>query len=290
MGSGNDAVPDRTMLDEGQQTLSAQQSLAPQSFDLYSTWAPQYSALGSNIYLNSLNSLYSGMGGQVNAANSDYRQMGIADINSMGQNLYQVLQNVNTNQGGLMQGLSAQAQGDLVNAALTPRDEYDARQSVRLQALREGKEMNNSATWKELQGVETLKNQRQNEAQTFASGVANMQDSLYSSPAYGILGANSAVPQLANAAAMQSAYGGITADMYNPFQNAYAADVYNTNYNAEWQSFMNDKEEIPKMVGAGLGMVGSIVGGIFGGPLGAKIGGIAGKKTGYGYSTIALNM
>jgi|GEM_PF-3287131 len=289
MSCGGDTPDDRSMLTEGLNTLNAQGALAQQSYDLFSTWSPQYAQVGANNYLQAVNTLYPQLAGYLNNTNDVYRQ-GLMSSVSNGSNVYDAIKNLNANQNAMMQELNSQAQYDLANARnLSAKDTYDVTQDVRLTAARDGLMMNNSADWKTMQGVENLKNEREQSAQNFASGVAGLNQNLYTNPSFGILTASSVLPEFASNAVDTSA-NLLSPDTYNPFMNDYAADLYNTNYNLAWNRYEADKNRIPGLVGAGLGMVGSIVGGIFGGPLGAKIGGIAGQKTGYGFSTIALNI
>ena len=265
MGGGVDKPDDRSLLNEGQKTLSAQSQLMPQQYDLYSTWAPQYAQVGGQSYVNALQSLYSGMGAQVNDANTQYRQGILSDMGAYGQSALNAVKGINPTQQALTDTMSAQALADLQNnGQLSNRDKYDASQIARSAGAARGNLMGNSTIFNEYLNNENLIRDRRNEARNFAGGMANMENSLYSSPAYSILTANSAVPELGANAAMQSAYG-ITPSMFDPFQNAYASDLYNTNYNAQYNAYLNSQNNLFGAVGGLMNMGGSIGGAMAGG-------------------------
>ena len=290
MGMGGDTPDDRTMLGEGQKTIGAYREFAPAIFGMYSQYAPLYSQAGAGSYNSALSSLYPSMSGYVNDADSSYRQGLVGDFNSMGSSASNAIKGISGRQGALMDLMGSQSAQEVENAGnLSARDAYNMKQSVMVDANRRGAAASNYAVQGAVKNTQDHKEERQDRANSYASNVADLGNSFYSYPAFEALSGSSSVPGLASSAAMQGGFG-ITPSTFNPWESSYASDVYNSNYNSAWAQYENDRTEIPKMVGAGLGMIGSIVGGIFGGPLGAKIGGTAGRKTGYGFGTLAMNI
>ena len=290
MGLGGDIPDDRTMLGEGQKTMDAYGQLAPQIYGMYSQYAPLYANAGSGAYLNAVGSLYPSMSGYVNGADSSYRQSFIGDFDALGTGAGEAIKGISTPQGALTDLMGSQSEAEVKNAGnLSARDRYDMKQSAMVDANRRGAAASNYAVQGAMENTQKLKDERQDRANAYASNAADLNNSFYSYPAFEVLSGGSSVPGLASSAAGQSGFG-ITPSTFNPWESSYASDIYNSNYNAAWAEYENDRTEIPKMVGAGLGMIGSIVGGIFGGPLGAKIGGTAGRNTGYGFGTLAMNI
>jgi len=265
MGCGGSVPDDRSLLKEGQTTLDAQKQLAPQSYELYSQWAPQYAQAGAQNYLQAAQTLYPALAGQINSADDLYRQGLLQSLQSNGQGMYSALQNLNPAQAGLMNTMSAQAQDELnLNGELSARDKYDMAQLARSSGGARGNIMGNSVVFDEMLNNENLQRTRRENARNYASGVAGMENDFYSTPGLALLTASSQAPQLGANAAMQSAYM-INADTYNPYMNQYAMDLYNTNYNAQYNAATNSKNNLFGAIGGLMNMGGSIGGAMAGG-------------------------
>lgn len=237
------------MLDEGRKTMDAYKELAPQILGLYSQYAPLYAQVGAGSYNSALSALYPSMSGYVNDANTAYRQGLVGDISNYGTDAYNAIKGVNGSQARLMNELGDQAYEDLKNAGnLSARDTYDMAQVARAAGDARGNVMGNSTVFNELLNNENLKRERQDRARSFASGVAGMENSYYTSPALALLTATSSVPQLASSAAMQSGFG-ITPSTFNPWESSYAADLYNTNYNAKYNSYISGQNNLFGAIG-----------------------------------------
>ena len=244
MGMGGDAPDDRTMLGEGRNTMEAYQQLAPEIYNMYSQYAPLYAQAGAGSYNSALSALYPAMSGYVNDANTAYRQGLVGDISSYGNDAYNAIKGVNGSQSRIMAELGNQAYEELKNAGnLSARDTYDMAQLARAAGDARGNLMGNSTVFNELLNNENLKRERQDSARTFASNVAGMENTYYTSPALALMTATSSVPSLASSAAMQSGFG-ISPSTFNPWESAYAADLYNTNYNAKYNSYQQGQNNL----------------------------------------------
>jgi len=227
MCGDSDLPEDRSLLTEGQKTLDAQSKLAQQQFDLYKTWAPQYAQVGAQNYATATNALYPAVANSVNQANSIYQTALMGGIAQNGAQTANAIRGINPEQSALMANLTEQAQTELSqNGQLSARDKYNAAQTARSAGGARGNIMGNSTIFNEFLNNENLQRERQNNARNFASGVANMQNSFYTTPSLQVATASSSAPGLSASAAQNSAYG-INADTYNPFANMYAMDLFN---------------------------------------------------------------
>ena len=285
---------DRNMATEGLATLDAYKQVAPEIFELESTWRPKYAELNADIissvlpkYTEMYGDFISSAGSLVNSANSAQREGQLNDISSLGGDMVEAIKNIDPTQKALMDELNRQAMEELSSGGgLSARESYDASQAARQAGQARGTLMGNSTIFNELLNNEEARNAREDRARNFATNVSSLNANYYNAPALNALSENSPLSTGVSGNMLNMMSGGQTSSgMFNPY-TSYASDLYNTNYNAAYSDYLNNQDNFAKGLGTILGIGGGVAGGIFGGPAGAAAGYSAGNSIGNGVGTM----
>lgn len=238
------APPPRDIGEETRDTLQAQIDLAPDIFEARANdeyGDPALARLELGIlqelapgYLELFEGdLAPGMR-RIQAANdAAQRESDVSALELYGGRVSEALRRANPNQAALLDELNSQALSDLrLGSSLSGEDAREATQAARAAYASRGRLSGNAAVSAEVLNRYGLGRQREAERRNFASGVVGMNATTMTDPAMAILGR----PSMSAGAAgpMAGALGGMTrqsATQFDPF-NAYASDLYNTNYNA----------------------------------------------------------
>ena len=274
-----DAPDPRNLLNEGRETLAALRELSPEMLELYKKYGSQFAGEAANSFNTAYDPISSNIGNAENANNSALRKSMLGDLLDYGQDTVEAIRAMNPQQAALADALSNRALEDLGNAGeLSARDKYDTAQLARSAGEARGNIAGNSTVYNELLNAENLKETRKNNAANLAATASGLQQS-FTTPALNAIGQTSSATNLAVSPALtSSSY--INPATYNPYANAYAQDLYNTNYNAAWDRYYKEGNKWENLIGGTLGLGGTIAGGFFGGEGGAKLGGTTGMAMG----------
>lgn len=280
------SAPDpRNLTDEGLGTLEAFKNVSPEWLNIYKEYGGQFANEASNNFNTSYNNIAQNIGNVETSSNSNIRESNLSDVQNLGADSLSTIKGLNTNLQSLTDGITAQALTDLQNSGeLSARDKYDTAQLAREAGQSRGNIGGNSTIYNEILNAEQLKDQRQKDAISLATTAAQLEDG-YNSDALNLITGQSNATQLAvSPSATTSGY--ITPTTYNPYTNAYAQDLYNTNYNAAWDQYYKEGNKWENLIGGTIGLGGTIAGGFFGGPAGAEIGGKTGMAMGSAIGTM----
>lgn len=211
------APPPRTVLQEGQETLSAYEKLFPQQFEIEAGAARRYAGLSEELV-------------------RDYAPRLTTSIRELSET---------PESKRIYNELNRQAAEDLeAGSALTPSMRLEIEQYVRGGQSARGFGFGPSDLTEEVFTLGTAGEQLRGRRRDFAQGV---------------LGFDQARNQIASSAALQSVFGQVpTPPQATPFQ-PYAADVYNTNFNAGWTDKIATRNYNAAINAALIGAIGDIV-------------------------------
>lgn len=265
-----DTPPPRNYGQESADTLAAQVRLAPDQAAAYSANRPAYTAAD----LTALNQSLLGTGGQKGLLDL-YRQnvapamadaqnaqqgaqvAGQQDIlTRYGPGYLQAMQGINPQQTALRNQLYGQAAEQLGAGGVSPFEQRQYQQAARAGQSARGLGAGLGDAAAEAAYVAQMQNQRRQENQRFATGVVGLDQQLYGDPFQALLGrpsgAGAAGQQLLGGAQQQGGQSAWMRSLFDP-NNAYASDVYNTNYNAQAAANIAGANNTAAVVGAGLG-------------------------------------
>lgn len=256
----------RNLTTELQQTLAGYQSTAPGYLALEQQYQPLYAQLTQ------------GINQQIQPGNiamqSTQRAADIADVAKLGPAAVQAqlaanpmlagsLQNLygRTQDSSLLQALNQQAEQQLaLGGNLTPQEITDATQQTRAGFSDRGMLMGNQALGAEVLNRDALSRQRLAAAQQFASSVQgqNQNQNDFVGRASQIFGTQLSDPYLAILGRSSTAGGsgggqqiGTGATLFNP-TNPYAADIYNSNFNAQSAASIAGQNQQAALEAAGI--------------------------------------
>jgi hypothetical protein len=187
----------------------------------------------------------------------------LSALSSAGRSGFDAITGTVPGQSAMLEELNRQIYGDLqAGAELDPRDRYRLMQESRAAGASRGMGFGPSDSAAETMalwlGGEDLKRRRQEAAQK----QAGLNFGLVTDPMLGMLDRGTDVFGLATQLGMSQI------PNLDPF-NAYASDLYNTNYNAAWANVLNSRNNAAARSAANKAMIGQIVGGVLGGAAGA---------------------
>ena len=263
-----DAPPPRNYAQETRDTLRTQIDLAPELFDAESKFRPQYAALDAGIAEDIAPRLmdlyekilprYSAMDRQ---AKSDQREADIASIEQLGGRAKAAMDAANPEQAALMAELNRQAASDLaLGGRLNAGEQRQLSQAARgAQAARGfGYGINDAAieSWAQLQGSD----QRRRHREGFAQSMVGLNQTTATDPFMAILGRPSSVSPGMAGGVVGQAQGFNPGAIFSP-ESAYAQNIFAGNYQGNLAARTATANNRSAIMGAGLGMFGSILGG-----------------------------
>ena len=272
MGTKIAAPPKRQYGEEMKSTLQAQVDMAPQLYGAEEAWRGKYAQLDMDIanqMTPQLLDLYETSQrrlGTMDREQLDLQREGdIGAIEKYGGRAREALDAANPEQAALLKELNAQAMGDLqLGGQLNAGERRTINQSARgAQAARGfGYGINDAAieSWANLQGSEQKRQQRQG----FAQSMVGMNKATAADPFMAILGRPSSMNPAMAGGVVGQAGGFNPGAMFSP-ESQYAGDIYNQNYQGELSARTASAKNKASLIGAGMGMVGSMMGGGGGG-------------------------
>jgi len=246
MGTSISAPAPRDMYQEGRDSLQAQVDLAP---DIYAARA-KYDPLYSQLNVDTLRSALLGSEGhpgllqtykdimpEITAMGRDsasaQRAADVADVEGLGQRATTALRNSDPVAAALEDKLAAQAGAGLdAGYGLPPEMLAQVQQQVRAGQAARG--MGNGGADVSVEALFGAReaNQMAQQRQQFAGQVAARRRSTTGDPFMAILGRPSQANSQAAGMVGQGTGMGGSGQSFDPF-NAYASDLFNTNYNAK---------------------------------------------------------
>ncbi len=264
-----DTPPPRNYGQETAETLAAQVRLAPDQAAAYSANRPTYTAAD----LRALNESLLGTGGQrglldtyrqdiapgmaaaQNAAQAQQVQGAQDILTKYGPSYLSAMQGINPQQTALRNQLYGQAAQDLAGGGVSPFEARAYQQAVRAGQSDRGLGYGTADAAGEAAYMAQMQNQRRRENQGFAQRVIGMDQQLYGDPFQALIGRPSGATamgqQFLGQGQQQGAQSAWTRGLFDP-TNAYASDVFNTNYNAQAAANIAGANNQASVVGAGL--------------------------------------
>lgn len=266
----------RDLATELQQTYQGYAATAPGYLALNQQYQPQYAQLGTTIQAQQQP--------QLEALNTQARAADIADVQNLGPQAVQAQLNANpllagslnnlygrTQNSSLLNQLNSQASDQLaLNGALTPQQMVDLQQQTEAGFSSRGMLMGNQSLGADILSRDAATQARAAAAQQFAGQVQGLnlnQSDLVgrasqifgtqlSDPYLAILGRGSTAGSSSGSGAQQIGTG---AQLFNP-TNPYAADVYNTNFNAQSSAAIAGQNQQAAETAALISATGAIAG------------------------------
>lgn len=276
MSLGPKAPPPRDLYKETSDTLAAQIKLAPQQYEAEAKYGPLYALLGNKELENSLNGangqrglldiyekdLYPTMSRISSQADAAQRESDISAVEQYGSRATAALRASNPQQAALLDALTQQAQQGLSDAGgLDAGTRREVQQAARAAQAARGMGFGNADAFNEAMNVGSAADARRRQNQSFAAGVVNLNQATAGDPFMAILGRSSGSTPLAGGAMGQAqAMGANGPGMFDP-QSAYAADLYNTNYNGQAAANNASSNFLGGILGGTMGMLGGLGGG-----------------------------
>lgn len=218
-------------------TLEAQIRLAPEKYKAEKEYRPKYAALDLDIAEQNLPRLVNllrregpGIAAIQREQQAQQRRADLADVAALSGQSREAFQSLNPEGAALLGQLTGQASGDLAaGTSLSAAESRQAQQAIRGAQAARGLGYGNSDVFQEALGLDTYGRQRLRERQAAGYQALGASQQFYGDPFLQILGRSSGVnPQ----SYLQQAQGFNPGQQFNP-ESAYAADIFNTNYNAE---------------------------------------------------------
>jgi hypothetical protein len=237
---------------ETRDTLQAQVDLAP---ELYAAEA-QYAPLYGQLELQGLNQLLKGTESQsglmdlyenvIAPSNSRIQQQAEqaqreADVNAVSQyapQMREALRSSNPENAALLDELNRQAMAQLAaGGRMAPEDMRDIQQQTRGAFSARGLNNSNASSIEEIMNQQLGGQQLKMQRQAFAQSLIPQNQGFYGDPFMAILGRPSNTVGQTQGMGQQAMGMNQTGgpSLFNP-ESAYAQDVFNTNYNAEWNT------------------------------------------------------
>lgn len=228
-------LPERDLYKETSDTLQAQVDLAPDVYAAESSDAygrPAYARLQTQINQENLPALNE-LSNQLTSAT---RAADIADVAALGPEAKAAFDAANPEQAALRDALLGRASSELaLGSSLSAEEIAMGNESVRSAYADQGRSFGNPAITREVLNRYLLGEARQRERQNFAGSILGLTSQSSIDPGLAVLGRGTTVstPQA------QSMLGDQQPNYFDPYGNAYAADLYNTNFNAGIDLGMN---------------------------------------------------
>jgi hypothetical protein len=268
MGTRIEAPDKRDYGGEMKSTLQAQVDMAPQLYGAEEAWRGKYAQLDMDIAQQmtpQLLDLYETSQrrlGTMDREQLDLQRGGdIEAIEKYGGRARAALDAANPEQAALLRELNAQAQSDLsAGGQLSGWERREIQQSSRAGGAARGMGYGGRdvaiESLAQLQGANTRRRQRQG----FAQSMVGMNKATAADPFMAILGRPSSMNPMMSGGVVGQAGGFNPGAMFSP-ESQYAGDIYNQNYQGELAARTASAKNRASMIGAGMGMVGSMVGG-----------------------------
>lgn len=278
MSTNVSTPPPRNMADEGRDSFMAQLELAPEQYAARQEYDPKYADLNIDVLRRSLFGT-EGRPGLLQTyeeaeplltrfasqAQSGQRERDIADVERLGGRASEAFRTADPRAAEIEDKLASQAMEELnAGASLDPSLRSEVVQTLRAGQSSRGFGMGladaNAEGLFVGREAEAMRRSRQN----FASGVAVRRRAANVDPFLAVIGRSSAVPGMTGAAVGEGRTMTGGAPSFDPW-NAYAADLNNTNYNADATARIASANGAAALWGGGLSALGSIGGGWFAG-------------------------
>tara|TARA_Y100000310_G_scaffold93845_1_gene91419 strand:+ start:2455 stop:3300 length:846 start_codon:yes stop_codon:yes gene_type:complete len=272
MGTKIKAPPPRDYGKEMASTLESQIRLAPKLYESEEAYRGKYAQLDMDIAKQmtpQLLDLYESSQSRLGAMDREQlglqREGDIAAIEKYGGRARAALDAANPEQAALLRELNAQAQSDLsAGGQLSGWERREIQQSSRAGGAARGMGYGSQDVAMEslaqLQGANTRRRQRQG----FAQSMVGLNKATAADPFMAILGRPSSMNPMMSGGVVGQAGGFNPGAMFSP-ESQYAGDIYNQNYQGELAARTASAKNKASMIGAGMGMVGSMMGGGGGG-------------------------
>ncbi len=273
MGTSVSTPADRSMAQEGRDTLQAQIDLAPDTYAAKAQFDPLYSdlniatlrrALLGNGTDPGLLQTYRDVEPQLtefaSQAASGQRERDVADVERLGGRATSALRSADPAAAALEDELAKQAMSQLSSgASLDPQMRDQVSQEVRSAQAARGFGFGGSDADVEGLFLGREANAMRQQRQDFASNVAARRRATTGDPFMAILGRPSSVPGMTGSVMGQAAGTTSGAPSFDPF-SAYGADLYNTNYNAKAAAKIAQANNNAAITSAGISAAGSAAG------------------------------
>lgn len=260
------------MASEGRETLQAQIDLAPDIYAAKAKYDPQYADLNvatlrrsllGNGTDSGLLALYSQVEPQLTdfaaKSQSGQRERDVADVERLGGRATAALRSADPIAAALEDKL-AQAASDQLDAGarLDPALANEVSQGVRAAQAARGFGMGSSDADVEGLFLGREANAMRQQRQSFASDVATRRRASTGDPFLAILGRPSTAANMASGVINQG--GSVAAQGAQSFDpwNAYASDLYNTNFNAKSAAAIADANNSTAITSAGISAAGNM--------------------------------
>jgi hypothetical protein len=273
MGTKVDAPPPRDYYGETRDTLQAQVDLAPDKYKAESEYRPKYAQLdldilkntlfGNNGLLNTYAQTMPQLSDIENQSNSSAREAQIADVERLGGRAVDAIKAANPKAAALQDLLTQRATDQMSGDILDPRLRREFAQAARTGQTARGMGYGARDISEESAFTAIQADQLRRGREAFAGNVAALNASTQQDPFMAVLGRQGTSMNTAfGAGAMGQGFN--PGAMFNP-ESGYAADLYNTNFNALAAANISSANNKAGLLGGGLSMLGSLGGGWLGG-------------------------
>lgn len=270
MGTSVSTPAPRSMAEEGRETLQAQIDLAPDQYAARQQFDPLYAdlnvatlrrALLGDGQSGGMLQLYQDIEPQLtnftNAATSNQRQRDVADVETLGPRATAALRASDPQAAALEDMLAQQAMDQLSSgASLDPQLRDQVAQEVRSAQAARGFGFSGSDADVEGLFLGREANAMRQQRQGFAADVAARRRATTGDPFMAILGRPSSVVGQAGSVMGQAGGAASGAPSFDPF-TSYAADLYNTNFNAKAAANIAEANNKTALASAGIQAAGS---------------------------------
>jgi len=259
------------MAQEGRDSLQAQIDLAPDVYKQRAMFDPQYAALNVKSLRTALlgdgtdpgliqtyRDLEPALTDFASRAASGQRERDVADVERLGGRATAALRASDPQAAAIEEALAKQAMDGLsAGAGLDPALRSQVQQDVRASQAARGfgfglPDANAEALFTAREANNMLQQRR-----GFASDVAARRRATTGDPFMAILGRSAMVPGLAGSVVGQGGQATQGAPSFDPF-NAYASDLFNTNYNARAAAKIAQANNDTAITAAGIQAAGSV--------------------------------
>lgn len=259
------------MAQEGRDTLQAQVDLAPDIYAANAQYRPQYAdlevatlrraLLGSDNQpglVQTYRDIQPSLTQFASEAAAAQRERDITDVERLGSRATTALRNADPVAAALEGQLADQAKAGLdAGGSLDPAIADQVTQQVR--AAQASRGMGFGAPDASVEGLFLGReaNQMLQQRRAFATDVAARRRASQGDPFMAILGRPSTAAQMAGGVVGQGSTAGASGQSFDPF-NSYAADLYNTNFNAKAAAKIAQANNDTALTAAGISAAGSV--------------------------------